>query len=164
MNRSIVARVLGTLAITLGLALALGTGNANAQVALAEPGGASATTQVQAMPTFTPPYSAPDDQVQGGPYGSHGAGTNPQIQARVLDGAAIKELSTSDYRQCGFWVRWDSYYTHCGPAYSIKIRVNFWYGANFRDIWVGRGTTNLSTHPYLQGAGMITNAWCIENC
>ncbi|MEU7527297.1 DUF6355 family natural product biosynthesis protein [Saccharothrix sp. NPDC042600] len=153
MNRSIIARVLATLAITLGLALALGTGNANAQMA---PAGSdtSTETQIQSRPHATePPHSAPDAQIQGGPYGPH---NGPNVD--------LNELSASDYRNCGFWVRWDSYYTHCGSAYSIKIRVNFWYGANFRDIWVSRGTTNLSTHPYLQGAGMITNAWCIERC
>ncbi|WP_309111987.1 DUF6355 family natural product biosynthesis protein [Saccharothrix sp.] len=151
--------MLGTLAIALGLVLALGTANANAQVALAEPG-TSTDAQGQSQPRTSEP-ATPDALIEGGPYGPHG-GPRPTTDPTVA--VDLNGLSTSYYRNCGFWVRWDSYYTHCGSAYTIKIRVNFWYGANYRDIWVGRGTTNLSTHPYLQGAGMITNAWCIENC
>ncbi|NUT48155.1 MAG: hypothetical protein HOV94_12720 [Saccharothrix sp.] len=69
---------------------------------------------------------------------------------------------------CGFFTdpsdHYYAKYNHCGWAPSIKIRVNFWYGWSTRDIWVGRYVTNLSTHWQLQGAGMITNAWCIQYC
>lgn len=163
MTRTFILRLLGVLGLALGLSLAVTAGSASAQIAMGGPYGPTGTSsgqsQIQTRPDiFQPPYSAPGSQIQNT--------TDPgsQIQAGSQGGAEANGLSTTDYRNCGFWVRWDSYYTHCGPAYSIKIRVNFWYGANYRDIWVGRGTTNLSTHPYLQGAGMITNAWCIQNC
>lgn len=166
--QSVLTRLGGVVALTLGLIFTLLAGSASAQISLKPDG------------PFTPPYSvptvatAPDAGTPGGPYQPTGASGQYLPQdgepgSRIQGGphapdAASNDMSAKRSEQCGFYVRWDSYYKHCGGAQSIKIRVNFWYGANFRDIWVPRGITNLSTHPYLQGAGMITNAWCIQYC
>lgn len=140
MTRTFLTRLVGVLALAIGLALSVMANSASAQV-VDRP--APPTLQVQTQAAAAP--GSPVQTLPGGPS----------------DAAAPNVAAASN--PCGFFTRWDAYYNHCGYN-SITIRVNFWYGANYRDITVWPGTSNLSTHPYLQGAGMITNAWCIRNC
>lgn len=84
--------------------------------------------------------------------------------AIVVTSGVSTEDATIQADPCGFFTRpFEAFYNHCGSNWII-IRVNFWYGASYTDIWVGPGTTNLTTHRQLQEGGFITNAWCITNC
>ncbi|KOX27079.1 hypothetical protein ADK67_14760 [Saccharothrix sp. NRRL B-16348] len=157
MTRTFILRLLGVLGLALGLSLAVTAGSASAQIAMGGPygptGANSGQSQIQTQPsTFRAPNTNPGSQIQNGTQGGGG------VSAQDVSAAA----------SCGFFVdRSDHHYAkynHCGSSPSIKIRVSFWYGWSTRDIWVGRYVTNLSTHSQLQGAGMITNAWCIERC
>lgn len=134
-NRTVFVRLLGILAITLGLALTTTTGSASAQFALKAP--------------------APGSQISVQPGAADTAGA-PAATAEGQIGAAYT---------CGFWGgnarKW---YTHCGSANSIYIKVEFNYGwANPEYTWVGKGTTNLS-YDYRYRDAAITDAWCISNC
>lgn len=136
MTRTFVLRLIGLVGVALSLMLAV-AGGASAQIAL----------DSQSVDGSAPTTS--DSQIRG-------ETPDAQIQGEV------------SAQSCGFFVdRSDhhySKYTHCGGAWNIKIRVNDRYGWNSRDIWVSRGTTNLSTDWRLDDFWMITNAWCIENC
>lgn len=79
-------------------------------------------------------------------------------------GTALADQPQPRPEQCGFYASpTEAFYKHCGSNW-ITIRVRFWYGASIKDIRVGPGITNLSTHPDLQGSGLITNAWCVKDC
>jgi hypothetical protein len=141
MNRSFMLGVAYTFAISVALVLGVFMSASPAQAA---PAGAAVpgsvhTAQTTGLEVRHSPV-APASNIQGSP-------------------------TVGTLAKCGYWTGWfDAYYTHCADTW-IWIRVNFWYGRDYRDIQVApRSTTNLSDHPYLQGAGMITNAWCIHNC
>ncbi|MDU0294814.1 DUF6355 family natural product biosynthesis protein [Saccharothrix longispora] len=166
MTRTFVMRLLGIVGLALGLTMAVSAASASAQIAMGGPYGPAGEngprSQIQTRPdVFQPPYSAPGSQIQS----TDAPGS--QIQKGPQNGA-VSTQGASAAASCGFFIdtsdRHHAKYNHCGWSQSIKIRVNFWYGWSTRDIWVGRYTTNLSTHWQLQGAGMVTNAWCVQNC
>lgn len=73
-------------------------------------------------------------------------------------------VSTQQAERCGYWLQYDSYYTHCGSG-SIVIHVDTsWWGTD-RDITVWPGRTNLSQHWELKNdGGWIYGAYCIQRC
>lgn len=145
MNRSIIGRVLTAFVVTAGLLLGLFATAASAQV-------------VDRVPAA--PIQAASDYGAGtqGSASSYGVGAQSSASSYAVG---------ASYYQCGFYRNpysgWDAFYTHCGSSPFPRIRVSFNYGWSHRDITV-LGTANLSSHRDLQGAGFITDAWCISNC
>ena len=78
--------------------------------------------------------------------------------------ASSYSAETSGYWECGYWRNGDAYYTHCGSSAFPRIEVSFMWGWTTRTIQISGGTANLTTHPKLQGAGMITGARCVADC
>jgi hypothetical protein len=136
MNRALISRVAGVLAIA-ATAL-LGAGAANAQVSPHQPG----------------------SQIQAASVAVKTAGTQAVNATQTDDSFSA---SSCGYWQSG--VYGPSYYTHCG-SYDIQIRVksgSVWW-PNYTDMWVMPGTTNLTDHWALWGKGRVVNAWCISRC
>ncbi|RAS59447.1 hypothetical protein C8D87_11459 [Lentzea atacamensis] len=136
MTRSYIGRVVGAFVVAAGMLLGLFAATASAQVV----------------------DHAPAAQIQAAGADAKGA---------ALAGSASSASVGAAYYQCGYYRNpyqgWDAYYTHCGRSTYPRIRVQFNYGWTHRDITV-LGTVNLSRHRDLQGAGVITNAWCIRDC
>ncbi|ONI88042.1 hypothetical protein ALI22I_20070 [Saccharothrix sp. ALI-22-I] len=156
--RQFLTRLGLVLAVAVGAALSL-AGNASAQMALGGPYGPTDTGRHSQIQTVTP-----GSQVSGTTLGAQNRQEPAAPSAPSSPSSTAGGVGTLAYGDCGFYTGRDAWYRHCKNSWII-IRVNFWYGANYRDIWVGpNSTTNLSRHPDLQGAGLITNAWCIRYC
>jgi hypothetical protein len=101
---------------------------------------------------------APASQIQAG---SAGSGV---VKGHLT--AAPNAASVSAAYTCGYsrdrYQGMDAVYTKCERSAFPRIRVQFNYW-NTRDITIV-GSTNLSRHRDLQGAGVITGAWCIRDC
>lgn len=137
MNRSYIGRVVGTFVVALGMLLGLFAASASAQVV----------------------DRVPASQIQAGGAGS---GAVKGDLAAVPGAAEVGAAYTCGYSRDRYQ-GWDAVYVHCGRAAFPRIRVQFNYGWNHRDITIS-GSVNLSRHRDLQGAGVITNAWCIRDC
>jgi len=148
-NRSFLLRVLGILAVVLGLTLAAMTGSASAQVVDSVTPAASAQAADQAKPDSAGPSGVIIGQ-QGSP-------------ARNAVGQS-SGVGTQQTERCGYWVQYDSYYTHCGYLPTV-IHVDFSWGGPDREITVWPGRTNLSEHWALRNnGGWIYDAYCIRYC
>lgn len=135
MNRSYFGRLVGTLVVAAGLLLGLLSGTSSAQVMESAPRGQAEQVRAQGSASS---------------YGAQGSASSYAVGA--------------SYYQCGYYRNWgEAYYTHCGNSAFPDIRVSFNWGMATRTIRV-YGTTNLSRHPSLQIGGVITGAWCVQNC
>jgi Family of unknown function (DUF6355) len=147
-NRAFLIRVLGVLAVVLGLTLTAMTSSASAQVLGGVDPAASAQAADEAKPEPAGPSGVIIDQ-QGSP-------------ARNVVGQP-GGVGTQQTERCGYWLQYDSYYTHCG-SYSIVIHVDFAWTQD-RQITVYPGRTNLSRHWALKDqGGWIYDAYCIRYC
>ncbi|GAB2992314.1 DUF6355 family natural product biosynthesis protein [Saccharothrix stipae] len=157
MTRTSILRLLGVLGLALGLSLAVAAGSASAQIAMGGPYGPTSTDKSASR--IQAPSGTPGSQIQTQ------AGVvlpGSQIQGEVkLAAPAPSQAGTEGVtaQGCGWYApNRNSYYVHCGSG-RISINVEFWWGTGAtRSICVWPGTTNLSTHPSLQG-GLITYAY-----
>ncbi|MGM1060909.1 DUF6355 family natural product biosynthesis protein [Saccharothrix sp. Mg75] len=157
MTRTFILRLLGVFGIALGLSLAVTAGSASAQIAMGGPYGptsaGSSASQIQAHP------GAPGSQIQT-EAGVTLPGSQIQDEGKLAAPARAQAGTEGVTAQaCGWYApNRNAYYVHCGSG-RISINVEFWWGAGAtRSICVWPGTTNLSTHPSLQG-GLITYAY-----
>lgn len=144
MNRPLIMRVLGVMAVVFGLTLTVMTSSASAQV----------TDRVTSATTTQANVASP--------YPS-GVGVNQQD---TLTRDAVQPsggVSVQGAEICGYWLNRDSYYTHCGSN-SIVIHVDFAFTRD-REITVWPGRTNLSQHWALRDqGGWIYDAYCVQRC
>ena len=148
MNRLFIVRVLGVLAVALGLTLTALTTGASAQVVDSVKPAVSAQATGRAGSTSPGPSSVTVDQ-----------SGYPARNAVGQSGG----VSTQGSEICGYWLQYDSYYTHCGSN-AIVIHVDFAWTQD-REITVYPGRTNLSQHWALKNqGGWIYDAYCIRYC
>ena len=149
--RTVITRLVGVLALAIGLSITLLAGSASAQIALGgpyQPTDTGRTAHLQAATSGSQMQQAPGIPTPGT---SDPAGAQP---GSVQPGG----VTTMAY-PCGWSApNRNSYYNHCGYG-RIQVNVEFWWGVGAtRTICVGHGVTTLSTHPQLQG-GLITYAY-----
>lgn len=152
MNRSVIVRSLALVAILVGMTMTVLAGSASAQVVDSVRPAISIqrTGQIEVTPR------ASESSTQGVVIDDQGT-TNPAVTA------PSGEVGTLQAEQCGYWVQYDSYYTHCGYN-SIVIHVDFAFSPD-RQITVWPGRTDLSRHWALRSqGGWIYNAYCIQRC
>ncbi|MEU7480516.1 DUF6355 family natural product biosynthesis protein [Lentzea sp. NPDC042327] len=145
-------RVVGTFVVAAGLIFGLLAGTSSAQVTDSGPRALAEHARAQGSASS---------------YGVHEQGSASSYGAREQQSWAGTHAVSASYYRCGYYRSpysgLDAFYTHCGASTFPRIRIQFNYGWSHRDITV-LGTANLSRHYALQGAGMVTNAWCISDC